>query len=169
MKYKGYTASITTVDEEHGLIHGVIADINDVVTFEGRNAEELAQAFRDSVDDYLDFCKEEGERPEKPFSGKFLVRIHPQLHRQTALAARKAEQSLNQYVATVLKCVIGEVTGEQARRPTRPTEASSRSPWGSVQKEPFQERLRTIRERGKKGRRARHALQQAPRKKNARQ
>lgn len=66
MQYQGYTGRITALDEKQGLIHGRVAGISDVVTFEGRNLEELVQAFHDSVDDYLDFCAECQEPPDKP-------------------------------------------------------------------------------------------------------
>jgi predicted HicB family RNase H-like nuclease len=66
MEYKGYTGRLTALDENQGIIQGEIADINDVVTFQGRNPDELVQAFRNSVDDYLEFCEERGEAPEMP-------------------------------------------------------------------------------------------------------
>ena len=55
MEYKGYTGRITALDEKQGVIHGEVADIRDVVTFQGKTAEEVIQAFHDSVDDYLAF------------------------------------------------------------------------------------------------------------------
>jgi predicted HicB family RNase H-like nuclease len=42
-----------------------------VITFQGTTVDELIQAFQDSIDDYIDWCEERRERPEKPFSGKF--------------------------------------------------------------------------------------------------
>jgi hypothetical protein len=64
--YKGYTGQITSVDEIRGTFHGNIVGIQDVVTFQGATVKELVQAFHDSVDDYLAFCEERGESPEKP-------------------------------------------------------------------------------------------------------
>jgi len=108
MEYKGYTGRISALDETQGILHGEVADINDVVTFQGRTAEELVQAFHDSVDDYLDFCAERAEAPEKPYSGKFLVRISPALHQQAALAAKKAGESLNAWVASAIKAQLSK-------------------------------------------------------------
>jgi predicted HicB family RNase H-like nuclease len=79
LNHKGYTGHIE-FDDEAGLFHGEVVDTRDVVTFQGRSVDEIVQAFRDSVDDYLDFCAERGEKPDKPFSGKFVLRIHPELH-----------------------------------------------------------------------------------------
>ena len=43
---------------------------NHSVTFQATSVEELEGAFRDSVDDYLEFGEERGEDPDKPFSGR---------------------------------------------------------------------------------------------------
>lgn len=53
LTYKGYTGRVELVPEA-GVFHGEVVDLRDVVTFEGRNAEEVERAFRDSVDDYLE-------------------------------------------------------------------------------------------------------------------
>lgn len=100
--YKGYSAKIT-IDEEQNLIHGEVIGVTDVITFQARTPEELAQAFHESVDDYLAFCKERGEEPDKPYSGRFVVRIAPELHRRLAVAAKKVGISLNDWVTTALE------------------------------------------------------------------
>ena len=74
-----------------------------VVTFQGGSVKTLKKAFRDSVDDYLAFCEERNEAPEKPFSGKFNVRLDPELHREAYAAARTAKMSLNTWVAEAIK------------------------------------------------------------------
>jgi predicted HicB family RNase H-like nuclease len=61
--------------------------------------EEIRQAFRDSVEDYLDFCSQLGQVPEKPFTGKFMLRISPDLHRRVYIAAKQAGKSLNAWIA----------------------------------------------------------------------
>jgi predicted HicB family RNase H-like nuclease len=97
MKYKGYE-SIVEFDDEAEIFHGEIINIRDVVTFQGRSVEELKQAFQDSVDDYLEFCQQRGEEPDKPFSGKLMVRINPQLHKVIALRAKQEGKSLNSWI-----------------------------------------------------------------------
>jgi predicted HicB family RNase H-like nuclease len=81
MKYKGYEA-IVSFDDEAGIFYGEVTGIPDVITFQGQSVDELKKAFQESVEDYLDFCAERGEEPAKPFSGRFLLRIDPQLHKQ---------------------------------------------------------------------------------------
>lgn len=102
MEYKGYTGQITSVDEKHGIIHGHVVGISDVITFEGKTTAELIQAFRDSVDDYLEFCEEDSAEPEKPLSGRFLVRVSPALHQRAALAAKRSRTSLNAWVSDAI-------------------------------------------------------------------
>jgi predicted HicB family RNase H-like nuclease len=97
MTYKGYQARVD-LDEEAGLFHGQVINTRDVITFQGSSVDELKQAFEDSVDDYLDFCASRGEDPEKPFSGKILVRVPPEVHREIMTEARRQGKSLNAYV-----------------------------------------------------------------------
>ena len=100
--YKGYTGTLE-LDQEEGVFHGRVVGITDVVTYEGKSPEKLVQAFHDSVDDYLAFCAETNKDPEKPWSGKFVVRISPELHMLAAEAASKADQSLNAWVKLAIE------------------------------------------------------------------
>jgi predicted HicB family RNase H-like nuclease len=99
LEYKGYAAGPIEFDEEARLFSGVVAGLRDVVHFSGRTADELAQAFTDSIDDYLAFCEERGAAPEKPYSGNFLVRVDPGLHRKAAVRAAAEGLSLNAWIA----------------------------------------------------------------------
>ncbi|MHB1682053.1 MAG: type II toxin-antitoxin system HicB family antitoxin [Bacilli bacterium] len=72
MEYKGYTPRVE-FDDEADILHGQIIGTRDIITFQATSIEDLHKAFRDSVDDYLDFCAVRGEKPEKPFSGNFMV------------------------------------------------------------------------------------------------
>ncbi|NVO14846.1 MAG: type II toxin-antitoxin system HicB family antitoxin [Rhodoplanes sp.] len=107
MNHKGYEA-IVEYDENAGIFHGEVVNLRDVITFQGRSVAELKQAFAESVEDYIAFCKERGEEPEKPFSGQFVVRTDPSLHKAVSGAARRAGVSLNKWVtATLEKAVRG--------------------------------------------------------------
>jgi predicted HicB family RNase H-like nuclease len=75
-----------------------VINIRDVVTFQGSSVKELRNAFQDSVDDYLAFCSERGEEPDRPFSGQFVVRLSPTQHHQIVLAAQREGKSLNSWV-----------------------------------------------------------------------
>lgn len=104
--YKGYTGKVE-FDEEARLFHGEIVCIRDVVTFQGTTVDELEQAFRDSVEDYLEMCREMGKEPDKPYSGRFMVRVPPDLHRSLAAKAEAEGVSLNSLVRRELENVQG--------------------------------------------------------------
>src|ERR1700722_18405323 len=97
MKYKGYHGKVN-YDEEARLFHGEVVGLRDVITFQGTSVDELEQAFQDSVDEYLEFCKELGRPPEKPFSGKLILRLPPEIHERAAYQARSDGQSLNSWI-----------------------------------------------------------------------
>lgn len=98
LTYKGYTGKIE-VDLEAKMLYGEVIDLKDVITFQGENVSEVTQAFKDSVDDYLEFCTLEGVEPEKPFSGKFIVRLTPEQHKIISVAAASSGNSLNSWVS----------------------------------------------------------------------
>lgn len=102
MKYKNYFGKVE-FDADAGILHGEVVGIRDVVTFQGRSIEEVQQAFKDSVDDYLAFCRERGQEPNKPCSGKFVVRVGSDLHRRLDAIAKVSGKSLNSVVAEILE------------------------------------------------------------------
>ncbi len=101
LNYKGYHGRVE-FDEEAGLFHGEIVDLKDVITFQGKSVDELEQAFRDSIDDYLDFCKERNEDPDKPFSGRLMLRLPSEIHRMVYIQAKKEGKSLNEFITEKL-------------------------------------------------------------------
>ncbi|WHA40484.1 type II toxin-antitoxin system HicB family antitoxin [Agrobacterium larrymoorei] len=105
MHYKGYEAVIE-FDEDAEIFHGEVINLRDVITFQGSSAAELKQALAESVEDYISFCKERGEEPEKPFSGQFVVRAEPRLHKAISTAARRDGVSLNKWVTSTLEKAV---------------------------------------------------------------
>ena len=101
LKYKNYIGHVEFAEEAE-IFHGEVINTRDVITFQGSTVKALKKAFKDSVDDYLAFCKERGESPEKPFSGKFNVRLEPELHREAYAAAKAEGRSLNGWVAQAI-------------------------------------------------------------------
>jgi len=101
MEYKGYLGTVE-YDAQAKIFHGDIINTRDVITFQGRTVREIERAFRGSIDDYIAWCKEDGVEPEKPYSGKFNVRLSPELHRQIAILAKKRHVSLNNLVEKAL-------------------------------------------------------------------
>jgi predicted HicB family RNase H-like nuclease len=76
--------------------------IRDIFTYEANSAKELLTAFHECVDDYLEFCAEQGKEPEKPFSGKLALRTTPEVHRLVSRAASSDGKSINQWVSDTL-------------------------------------------------------------------
>jgi predicted HicB family RNase H-like nuclease len=97
MEHKGYIGRVE-YDDEAKILHGEVINIRDVITFQAKSVDELNSAFIESVEDYLDFCIAEGEDPEKPYSGRFLVRLTPEQHRMISIAAKISDKSLNAWV-----------------------------------------------------------------------
>ena len=106
MEYRGYLGTVE-YDSQAKIFHGDIVNTRDVITFQGTTVKEIDRAFKDSIDDYIAWCEEEGVEPEKPCSGKFNVRLSPELHRKTAILAKKKKMSLNSFVE---KAITDEIT-----------------------------------------------------------
>jgi predicted HicB family RNase H-like nuclease len=101
LNYKGYHGHVD-FDEEAGLFHGEVIDLRDVITFQGKSVAELEQAFRDSIDDYLEFCKQEEVEPDRPFSGRLMLRLPTDVHRNVYIKAKNEGKSLNEYISEKL-------------------------------------------------------------------
>lgn len=104
LKYKGYHGKVD-FDEDAGLFHGEVVDLRDVITFQGKSVDELEQAFRESIDDYLDFCLQRNEEPDKPFTGRFMLRLPSEIHRKVYVKAKQEGKSLNEYISEKLALV----------------------------------------------------------------
>ena len=102
MEYKNYHASVE-YDEETEIFHGRLIDVMDVITFEGKSIAELKREMKCSIDEYLTFCKELEKTPDKPYSGKFNLRIDTKLHRKIAVRAAQEQKSINDLVSDVLE------------------------------------------------------------------
>ena len=101
MKYKGYIARIE-YDEEDRIFVGHLAGIKDIVGFHGITVNELEGAFHESVDNYIAISEETGRPVQKPYSGKLMLRVSPDVHAAVATAAEVHGKSINQWVSDVL-------------------------------------------------------------------
>lgn len=112
MKHKGYTAKVT-YDDETGVLRGEVIDLQDSIYFSATSVRQLRQEFHAAVDAYLLDCATRGVEPGKPFSGRLLLRLPPELHRNAAIAAAALGVSLNDFLAG---CVEVGVTRINAAR-----------------------------------------------------
>jgi len=116
MKYKGYVG-VVEVDPDAGLIHGRVAGLRDVITFQGNTVAKARQAFRDSVDDYLEWCASEGRSAEKPFNGKLLIRVDPAIHRRLAQLAEVRSTSINNLATEALAQLVDTALPNALKHP----------------------------------------------------
>ena len=101
MNYNGFAARVE-FDAEDRLFVGHVAGIRDIVGFHGESVAELEAAFREAVDDYIAACKKLGQTPDKPYSGRVMLRLPPEVHARASAAAQVQGLSFNQWAAQVL-------------------------------------------------------------------
>jgi predicted HicB family RNase H-like nuclease len=118
LMYRGYTA-VLGVDLDAGELFGRTLGTRDIITFQGKTVEEARKSFKESIDFYLACCEEEGKEPDRPYSGRFNVRIAPELHRRLVIRAQSCGQSLNEVVSATLAAGLGDASAEaKAHTPT---------------------------------------------------
>jgi predicted HicB family RNase H-like nuclease len=109
MSYRGYAARIEYSDEDQCFV-GHIVGIDDIVGFHGDCVADLRDAFREAVDDYLETCEKLGRAPQKPYSGRLMLRVPPEVHAAVASAAGISGKSINQWATEVFaRAVQGQV------------------------------------------------------------
>lgn len=101
INYKSYSARVE-YDPDDRIFVGHLAGIRDIVGFHGTSVDELESAFHEAVDDYLSMCEQLGQSPDKPASGKMMLRVPPEVHRAALIAAETSGVSLNQWAAKAL-------------------------------------------------------------------
>jgi predicted HicB family RNase H-like nuclease len=102
MSVDGFHARID-YDEDTDLFRGEILGLNGGADFYGASPEELRLEFRKSLDVFLEVCREQGIEPRRQYSGKFNLRISPELHEQLALRAQANHKSLNAFAQEALE------------------------------------------------------------------
>jgi len=105
LQYKWYIWTVNFSNDDKTFFWKVWM-INDLVTFEWDNIQDLEKNFQDSVNDYLETCKKISKTPEKTFKWIFNLRIHQSLHKKAYQAALKKWISLNKFVE---ECVESKV------------------------------------------------------------
>ena len=105
MSHLGFTARVA-YDDRDGIFVGRILGIRHIISFHGETTARLRAAFEHAVDDYVTECKENGLKPEKPASGKLLLRVPPDVHGKALVVSHAAGKSLNQWAAEVLQRAV---------------------------------------------------------------
>lgn len=105
MHHKGYTARIE-FDERDGIFVGRVLGLRSIISFHGTTVRELQREFKSAINDFLRDCEEQGVAPEKPVSGKLLLRVPPEIHGAALVAAEASGKSLNQWATEVLRRAV---------------------------------------------------------------
>ncbi len=105
LEYKGYTGTVEFSAEDNCLF-GKIVGINDLINYEAQDVLELKQVFEESVNDYLETCKELGKQPNKVFKGVFNVRTNTVTHQSLVLLAARKNIKLNDLVNKALSYLV---------------------------------------------------------------
>ena len=102
MQHKGYTARID-YDERDNILVGRVLGIRAIISFHGETVSEVRREFETAIEDFLNDCQDQGIKPEKPASGKLMLRVPPQVHGAALVAAEAAGKSLNQWATEVIQ------------------------------------------------------------------
>jgi len=106
LTYKGFIGSVhfSTQDD---VFFGKIEGINDLITFEGESVKELKKAFHYVVDEHIKDCENDNIAVEKSYKGNFNLRLTPDLHRRTAIAAKVHGITINAFVRKAIEQNLG--------------------------------------------------------------
>lgn len=110
LNYRGYTARIE-FDAEDGVLVGEVLGLNDRITFHADNTSDLTGAFEEAIEHYLADCKATGRNPDKPASGKILLRVAPEIHARASVAAQAEGKSLNKWISDALASATRQTNG----------------------------------------------------------
>ena len=115
MSYRGYTASMN-FDADDKIIVGRVLDVDDIICFHGESVSEFESNFRRVVDDYIAACEQLGSAPEKPASGKLMLRVAPTVHAAALKAAARSGVSLNKWAEQALSAASRKTASPRQSR-----------------------------------------------------
>lgn len=115
MSYRGYLASMA-FDADDKVIVGRVLDIDDIISFHGESIGEFETNFRTVVDDYIAACESLGAAPEKPASGKLMLRVAPTVHAAALKAAARNGISLNKWAEQALSAASRKNASQKQSR-----------------------------------------------------
>lgn len=120
MRYKNYVARVEYSPEDKCFV-GRVLGTRDVIGFHGTSVRELERDFRETMEFYFDTCRKEGKEPDRPYSGKLVLRLTPELHREIAMASEAMGKSINDIVLDALR------ESDAVKASAKPTKRASRA------------------------------------------
>lgn len=119
----GYHAVIE-YDPDIEMFRGQFVDINGGADFYARDVATLKREAKISLGVFLDMCREDGVEPRRMFSGKFNLRLSPELHANITAAAQAKGESVNQWITDQL----GEVVNVPPKKSVDPSPKRNTKP-----------------------------------------
>ena len=102
LEIEGHKAVIS-LDPDIGMLRGEFAHLSGGADFYASSVEALYEEGRKSLQTYLELCQKKGVEPSRKFSGRFNVRIDPELHAAAVMAAAAEAKSLNEWIIDAIK------------------------------------------------------------------
>jgi predicted HicB family RNase H-like nuclease len=107
LRFKDFIGSVHfSADDD--CFFGKIEGIDDLVSFEGRDVDELKRSFREAVEDYVKLCRAARKPLQKSCKGSFNVRMPAELHQKAARKSALLGISLNQLVQRAIEKEVRE-------------------------------------------------------------
>jgi predicted HicB family RNase H-like nuclease len=103
MRYKGYTADIEYSEADQCFVGKVGNLRHAVLSFAGTTQAALEQEFRETVDDYLASCAEDGDTPERQLPVVLTLHISERAESAAKKAAERAHLPLDEWAAHKLE------------------------------------------------------------------
>lgn len=107
LKHNGYQARVD-FDADDRIFIGRIVGIDDIVTFHADTVDGLIEAFKESLEDYVETCAKIGKSPERSYSGTVYLRVSEVTHANAAKAAELAGKSLNEFGEEALQMAAAQ-------------------------------------------------------------
>lgn len=137
MEYKGFVGKVT-FDNQAGILHGEVINSTDDINFQGESVSELRLAFQNAIETYLEYCQKENRQPQMlSRSGKFVVRLDPELHHAIAALAQIEGLSLNQWVSQALAEKVLRAGGDNLDLSLEIDEKEAKKEAESVAEDPY--------------------------------
>lgn len=99
----GGQQAVITYDPDLEMFRGEFIGLNGGADFYASDVAGLQREGEISLATFMDECAQRGIEPRKSFSGKFVLRVAPEVHEAAVTAAAASGESLNQWVAEAIK------------------------------------------------------------------
>ena len=101
LEISGYK-TVVSYDPEINMFRGEFVGLNGGADFYAKTVEDLRKEGEQSLKVFLEMCAEDGVNSRRRFSGRFNLRITPELHERIAALAKASGKSINAWMNETL-------------------------------------------------------------------